>query len=746
MANQYSFSLTTFSPSGKLVQIEYALNAVNQGVTSLGIKATNGVVLATEKKSTSTLIDNTTQSKVSLITPNIGMVYSGMGPDYRILVDRARKVSHTGYKRIYNEYPPTRILVQDVARVMQEATQSAGVRPYGVSLLMAGWDDGIEPDAEGEEILDEKTGEKKKLPRKTGGILKGGPSLYQVDPSGSYFPWKATAIGKGATSAKTFLEKRHTEELELEDAIIIALLTLKETIEGEMTGENIEIGLIGDPANDQLGFEGQQSQSQGDGRQAEQDPASQTTLKPNVTPNSFATGDEKLGIEAPNDELPCTHLLGLDSLHISVKTSASNAHQLIPSLVNHTLRCLPRHSFSVYSDLDDTVSNVAVHDALDGLSSHLYNNDSCPELRAYREMKELHEQSPDRIDFSEILDADVKEDAPGWKLDKWKNMQMLLKVYHNPDYNDKPFYFFTDADTHVILSNLVRWLDLLDPDFPWWSGAPAWFPGNMFAHGGTGYLLSRAAIAKAVHALEGHWTHWEDVLVDDCCGDAAMAKLMHSLDVPLLKAWPMLQGETVETLDYAERMWCFPVLSQHHMTGMDVEHMFDFEQDWLRRHQGLGRQPIKHKDVFEKFVWPLIQENGGHRDGWDNLSQDVKIPEDKQERDEDGNASNKDEDSANSGSVDAIEKEEEEEEDNGAWRSAEACSMACDNMQECLQWSWKPDKCRLGTVIRLGKDVSKDEEGQHMVSGWLVHRVERFRRKMEPCLATWIYQHENEMS
>ena len=171
------------------------------------------------------------------------MVYSGMGPDYRILVDRARKVSHTNYKRVYNEYPPTRILVQDVAKVMQEATQSAGVRPYGVSLLIAGWDDGIEPEQEGEEKIDETTGEKKKLPRKTGGILRGGPSLYQVDPSGSYFPWKATAIGKGATSAKTFLEKRHSEELELEDAIVIALLTLKETIEGEMTGENIEIGM-----------------------------------------------------------------------------------------------------------------------------------------------------------------------------------------------------------------------------------------------------------------------------------------------------------------------------------------------------------------------------------------------------------------------------------------------------------------------------------------------------------------------
>lgn len=257
MADRYSFSLTTFSPSGKLVQIEYALNAVNQGVTALGIKATNGIVLATEKKSSSPLADPSSLSKISLVTPNIGMVYSGMGPDYRVLVDRARKVSHTNYKRIYNEYPPTRILVQDIAREMQAATQSGGVRPYGVSLLVAGWDEGIMPDEQkqAEAEAEEEEGQKKPS-GKTGGILKGGPMLYQVDPSGSYFPWKATAIGKSAASAKTFLEKRYTDGLELEDAVHIALLTLKETIEGEMNGETIEIGIVGPPADHLLGVEG----------------------------------------------------------------------------------------------------------------------------------------------------------------------------------------------------------------------------------------------------------------------------------------------------------------------------------------------------------------------------------------------------------------------------------------------------------------------------------------------------------
>lgn len=188
-----------------------------------------------------------------------------------MLVDKARKVSHTGYKRIYNEYPPTRILVQDVARVMQEATQSGGVRPYGVSLLIAGWDEGIEPESEEAATADTHPDDKKPS-GKTGGVLKGGPMLYQVDPSGSYFPWKATAIGKSATSAKTFLEKRYTEGLELEDAVHIALLTLKETIEGEMNGETVEIGtfskpdqycfwltilgIVGPPAHHLLGVDG----------------------------------------------------------------------------------------------------------------------------------------------------------------------------------------------------------------------------------------------------------------------------------------------------------------------------------------------------------------------------------------------------------------------------------------------------------------------------------------------------------
>lgn len=85
--------------------------------------ATNGIVIATEKKTPSFLVDDSTVEKVAVICPNIGMVYSGMGPDARVLVDKARK-SAQEYKRVYHEDPPTAMLVKEVANVMQEFTQS----------------------------------------------------------------------------------------------------------------------------------------------------------------------------------------------------------------------------------------------------------------------------------------------------------------------------------------------------------------------------------------------------------------------------------------------------------------------------------------------------------------------------------------------------------------------------------------------------------------------------------------------
>jgi 20S proteasome subunit alpha 2 len=87
------------------------------------LAAKNGVVLATEKKTPSPLVDDSSLEKVAMICPNIGFVYAGMGPDYRVLVAKARKIAQS-YWKVYGEYPPVKVLVADVAAVMQKATQS----------------------------------------------------------------------------------------------------------------------------------------------------------------------------------------------------------------------------------------------------------------------------------------------------------------------------------------------------------------------------------------------------------------------------------------------------------------------------------------------------------------------------------------------------------------------------------------------------------------------------------------------
>merc|ERR1712060_803639 len=109
-------------------QIEYALNRVAEGRPALGIKAKNGVVLATEKKVASPLVDESTLTKVQNLSDNVGLVYAGMVPDYRVLVRRGRKTAQQ-YFTTYRDHIPVSQIVREQAATMQEFTQSGGVRP-----------------------------------------------------------------------------------------------------------------------------------------------------------------------------------------------------------------------------------------------------------------------------------------------------------------------------------------------------------------------------------------------------------------------------------------------------------------------------------------------------------------------------------------------------------------------------------------------------------------------------------------
>ena len=223
------FSLTTFNEQGILPQVVYSLKAVENGELSLGIKAKNGVVIMTEKKTSTVLADPTSFQKVQPVAEHIGAVYSGIGPDYQSILKFARKES-LKYDTLYKDPMNLFLAAKGIGELMTEYTSGGGVRPFGVSVLLAGSD-------------------------------HEGSKLYQCDPSGAFTAFKATAIGKGSESAKDFLERRYEEGMELDDAIHVALLTMKECYEGDkgdrdekeegvnagdMSASSIEVGIISD--------------------------------------------------------------------------------------------------------------------------------------------------------------------------------------------------------------------------------------------------------------------------------------------------------------------------------------------------------------------------------------------------------------------------------------------------------------------------------------------------------------------
>jgi 20S proteasome subunit alpha 2 len=206
------FSLTTFNSKGKLKQIENALTAVRNGETSVGLVFKDGVVLATEKQFKSPLVDTDSVDKIQPISDHVGATYSGLFGDFRVLLQHARKKTKE-YNLVYQEQRLMGNIARETAKTFQEFTQSGGVRPFGISLLMAGADD-------------------------------SGTHLYQLDPSGVYQEWKATAVGKNGADCKSFFEKRFKDNMSLEEAVHLALLAVKRGFEGSFKSSNVEIALV----------------------------------------------------------------------------------------------------------------------------------------------------------------------------------------------------------------------------------------------------------------------------------------------------------------------------------------------------------------------------------------------------------------------------------------------------------------------------------------------------------------------
>lgn len=212
--SEYDRGVNTFSPEGRLFQVEYAIEAIKLGSTAVGICSKHGVVLAVERRITSTLMVQKTVEKIVEVDKHIGCATSGLIADARTLVDRAR-VECLNHWFLYNERMSIESCAQAVSTLaIQFGDSSDGgsamSRPFGVAILFAGMDE-------------------------------GEPQLWHMDPSGTYVRYGAKAIGSGSEGAQQNLQDNYSDKMTLAEAVDLALSTLKQVMEEKLSCTNVEV-------------------------------------------------------------------------------------------------------------------------------------------------------------------------------------------------------------------------------------------------------------------------------------------------------------------------------------------------------------------------------------------------------------------------------------------------------------------------------------------------------------------------
>lgn len=207
----YDRAITVFSPDGRLFQVEYAREAVKTGATSLGMVCKDGVVLMAQKRLSSSLIVGGSHEKIYQVDSHLAAASSGLVADARKLVDFARLEAQK-HRLTYDEPISIEMISKKVGDHIQAYTQYGGARPYGVSLLIAGVD--------------------------------GELRLFETDPSGALFEYKAAAIGSGKKVVEELFEKEYADSVSLEDGLKLCIKALKKVADGKLSSDLVDVAVI----------------------------------------------------------------------------------------------------------------------------------------------------------------------------------------------------------------------------------------------------------------------------------------------------------------------------------------------------------------------------------------------------------------------------------------------------------------------------------------------------------------------
>lgn len=184
----YDLASTTYSPAGRIFQVEYASKAVENSGTMIGLRCKDGVVLACENIVASKLHESNNNKHLFTIDGKLGFGVAGLITDGRMVVERARSEAHQ-YRKVYGDVISPKMLNDRLSSFLHAFSLYGGTRPCGNCVLVAGYD------------------------------AVDGPSLFAIEPSGVSWGYYGYAAGKAKQAAQAELEKLKLAELSAEQAI-----------------------------------------------------------------------------------------------------------------------------------------------------------------------------------------------------------------------------------------------------------------------------------------------------------------------------------------------------------------------------------------------------------------------------------------------------------------------------------------------------------------------------------------------
>jgi len=208
----YDRAITMFSPDGRLLQVEYAKKTVKQGSTAIGMVCQDGILLVADKRIVDKLVIPESVEKIFQIDDHIAATASGILSDARVLIERAQ-VKAQQHKVTYDTPVDTISVVKDICALKQICTQSGGYRPFGVSVILAGID-------------------------------TDGPKLFETDPTGIFFQFRATVIGEGEQEIEEILNNEYSEKLTIEEGLRLSLDALNKVLDKNFNVDRVDAAYI----------------------------------------------------------------------------------------------------------------------------------------------------------------------------------------------------------------------------------------------------------------------------------------------------------------------------------------------------------------------------------------------------------------------------------------------------------------------------------------------------------------------